>query len=150
MTFIEVVINTFLEFLEDSIKEFLSWLVKCLISIHISHPYSLPEAYSFILALLIVGKDGEKEWKVMSDDEKFESVSLNRIDRNTKSCFGNRLYYYAHRGMQVQIPLPPKIDPSVDMMTVEEKPDLTYNDVGDCKEQIEKMRKAKEGGGNAK
>lgn len=54
MTFIEVVINTFLEFLEDSIKEFLSWLVKCLISIHISHPYSLPEAYSFILALLIV------------------------------------------------------------------------------------------------
>ncbi|RHN41881.1 hypothetical protein MtrunA17_Chr8g0370751 [Medicago truncatula] len=92
MTFIEVVINTFLEFLEDSIKEFLSWLVKCLISIHISHPYSLPEAYSFILALLIVGKDGEKEWKVMSDDEKFESVSLNRIDRNTKSCFGNRLY----------------------------------------------------------
>lgn len=26
------------------------------------------------------------------------------------------------------------------MMTVEEKPDVTYNDVGGCKEQIEKMR----------
>jgi len=25
-------------------------------------------------------------------------------------------------------------------MTVEEKPDVTYNDVGGCKEQIEKMR----------
>jgi ATP-dependent 26S proteasome regulatory subunit len=36
--------------------------------------------------------------------------------------------------------LPPKIDPSVTMMTVEEKPDVTYNDVGGCKEQIEKMR----------
>ncbi|KAF9689851.1 hypothetical protein SADUNF_Sadunf01G0135400 [Salix dunnii] len=41
---------------------------------------------------------------------------------------------------QIQIPLPPKIDPSVTMMTVEEKPDVTYNDVGGCKEQIEKMR----------
>ncbi|KAL2539070.1 26S protease regulatory subunit 7A [Abeliophyllum distichum] len=41
---------------------------------------------------------------------------------------------------QIQIPLPPKIDPSVTMMTVEVKPDVTYNDVGGCKEQIEKMR----------
>jgi 26S proteasome regulatory subunit T1 len=41
---------------------------------------------------------------------------------------------------QIQIPLPPKIDPSVTMMTVEEKPDVTYNDIGGCKEQIEKMR----------
>ena len=40
---------------------------------------------------------------------------------------------------QIQIPLPPKIDPSVTMMTIEEKPDVTYNDVGGCKEQIEKM-----------
>jgi 26S proteasome regulatory subunit T1 len=31
------------------------------------------------------------------------------------------------------------------MMTVEEKPDVTYNDVGGCKEQIEKMR-AENGG----
>ncbi|GKD40171.1 26S protease regulatory subunit 7 [Tanacetum coccineum] len=28
------------------------------------------------------------------------------------------------------------------MMKVEEKPDVTYNDVGGCKEQIEKMREA--------
>ncbi|KAL5095995.1 hypothetical protein RYX36_000322 [Vicia faba] len=41
---------------------------------------------------------------------------------------------------QIQIPLPLKIDPSVTIMTVEEKPDVTYNDVGGCKEQIEKMR----------
>jgi 26S proteasome regulatory subunit T1 len=30
------------------------------------------------------------------------------------------------------------------MMTVEEKPDVTYNDVGGCKEQIEKMREVVE------
>ena len=45
---------------------------------------------------------------------------------------------------QIQIPLPPKIDPSVTMMTVEEKPDVTYADVGGSKEQIEKMREVVE------
>ena len=41
---------------------------------------------------------------------------------------------------QIQIPLPPKIDPTVTMMTVEEKPDITYSDIGGSKEQIEKVR----------
>eukprot|EP00891_Asterochloris_glomerata_P009735 jgi/Astpho2/9735/Aster-03713 len=45
---------------------------------------------------------------------------------------------------QIQIPLPAKIDPSVTMMTVEEKPDVTYSDLGGCKEQIEKMREVVE------
>ena len=52
-------------------------------------------------------------------------ICIRRVDRNK---------------YQIQIPRPPKIDPSVTMMTVEEKPDVTYNDVGGCKEQIEKMR----------
>ncbi|KAK0555292.1 26S proteasome regulatory subunit 7 [Tilletia horrida] len=45
---------------------------------------------------------------------------------------------------QIQIPLPPKIDPTVTMMQVEEKPDVTYGDVGGCKEQIEKLREVVE------
>jgi len=45
---------------------------------------------------------------------------------------------------QIQIPLPPKIDPTVTMMQVEEKPDVTYNDVGGCKEQIQKLREVVE------
>ena len=44
----------------------------------------------------------------------------------------------------IMIPLPPKIDPSVTMMQVEEKPDVTYSDVGGCKEQIEKLREVVE------
>lgn len=44
----------------------------------------------------------------------------------------------------IHLPLPPKIDPSVTMMTVEEKPDITYNDVGGCKEQIERIREVVE------
>jgi 26S proteasome regulatory subunit T1 len=54
---------------------------------------------------------------------------LDRVDRNK---------------YQIHIPLPPKIDPSVTMMQVEEKPDVTYSDVGGCKEQIEKLREVVE------
>lgn len=35
---------------------------------------------------------------------------------------------------KIEIPLPPKIDPSVSTMEVEEKPDVTYNDIGGCKD----------------
>jgi 26S proteasome regulatory subunit T1 len=45
---------------------------------------------------------------------------------------------------QIQLPLPPRIDPSVTMMTVEEKPDVTYSDVGGSKEQLEKLREVVE------
>lgn len=44
----------------------------------------------------------------------------------------------------IELPLPPRIDPSVTTMTVEEKPDVTYSDVGGCKEQIEKLREVVE------
>ena len=45
---------------------------------------------------------------------------------------------------QIHIPLPPKIYPTVTMMQVEEKPDVTSSDVGGCKEQIEKLREVVE------
>jgi len=44
----------------------------------------------------------------------------------------------------IQIPLPPKIDPSVSLMQVEEKPDVTYDDVGGAKESMEKLREVVE------
>lgn len=45
---------------------------------------------------------------------------------------------------KIEIPLPPKIDASVTMMQVEEKPDVTYADVGGQKEQMEKLREVVE------
>lgn len=45
---------------------------------------------------------------------------------------------------KIMLPLPPKIDPSVTMMQVEERPSITYADVGGCKEQIEKLREVVE------
>jgi 26S proteasome regulatory subunit T1 len=44
----------------------------------------------------------------------------------------------------IQLPLPPRIDPSVTTMTVEDKPDVTYNDVGGCREQLDKLREVLE------
>merc|ERR1719242_1836144 len=41
---------------------------------------------------------------------------------------------------KIQTPLPPRIDPSVTMMTVEEKPDVTYDDCGGLKEQIQQLK----------
>lgn len=44
----------------------------------------------------------------------------------------------------IEIGLPPKIDPSVTMMQVEEKPDVTYQDIGGCKEQLTRLREVVE------
>lgn len=69
-----------------------------------------------------------KESLLFSFSDIFSSRT-SRVDRNK---------------YQIHLPLPPKIDPSVTMMQVEEKPDVTYSDVGGCKEQIEKLREVVE------
>ncbi|KAH8046030.1 proteasome-activating ATPase [Aureococcus anophagefferens] len=47
-------------------------------------------------------------------------------------------------GLGEKIPLPPKIDPTVSLMTVEDKPDVTYDEVGGAKESLEKLREVVE------
>ncbi len=44
----------------------------------------------------------------------------------------------------IQLPLPPRIDPSVSLMEVEEKPDVTYDDVGGSKKALEQLREVVE------
>lgn len=44
----------------------------------------------------------------------------------------------------IQLPLPHRIDPSVALMEVEEKPDVTYDDVGGCKKALEELREVVE------
>lgn len=73
----------------------------------------------------------------MSGDRDVKMYRSTDADPRT-TCRVDRTKY------QIQIPLPPKIDPSVTMMQVEEKPDVTYGDVGGCKEQIEKLREVVE------
>ena len=45
---------------------------------------------------------------------------------------------------RIKLPLPPKIDPSVSLMTVEDKPDVKYEDIGGYKEQMEMLREVLE------
>eukprot|EP01126_Amoeba_proteus_P005350 TRINITY_DN1178_c0_g1_i11.p1 TRINITY_DN1178_c0_g1~~TRINITY_DN1178_c0_g1_i11.p1 ORF type:complete len:426 (-),score=83.36 TRINITY_DN1178_c0_g1_i11:91-1368(-) len=45
---------------------------------------------------------------------------------------------------QIQIPLPAKIDPSVSLMQVEEKPDVTYESIGGMTEELEQLREVVE------
>ena len=45
---------------------------------------------------------------------------------------------------KISLPLPPKIDAGVSLMTVEEKPDVTYSEIGGYKEQIDKLREVLE------
>ncbi|KAL3078793.1 hypothetical protein niasHS_014575 [Heterodera schachtii] len=45
---------------------------------------------------------------------------------------------------QIHLPLPAKIDASVTMMQVEDKPDVTYADIGGCEEEIKKLREVVE------
>ncbi|KAL6946726.1 26S proteasome regulatory subunit 7 [Hanseniaspora osmophila] len=66
-----------------------------------------------------------------------ERVSPTDIEEGMRVGVDRQKYH-------IELPLPPRIDPSVTMMTVEEKPDITYNDVGGCKDQIEKLREVVE------
>lgn len=46
--------------------------------------------------------------------------------------------------VSIKLPLPQRIDPTVTMMQVEDKPEVTYNEIGGCKEQIERIREVVE------
>uniref|UniRef100_A0A2C9M2Z8 AAA+ ATPase domain-containing protein n=1 Tax=Biomphalaria glabrata TaxID=6526 RepID=A0A2C9M2Z8_BIOGL len=93
--------------------------------------------------------------KIINADSSLLILSLIKDLNNNKFKFvcclnnvHNKLLFGLHRvdrnKYQIHIPLPPKIDPTVTMMQVEEKPDVTYSDVGGCKEQIEKLREVVE------
>jgi ATP-dependent 26S proteasome regulatory subunit len=76
---------------------------------------------------------------VVGLDEKLAPTDVEegmRVGTERAGVVGSKL--------QIKLPLPPKIDPTVTMMTVEDKPDVTYNDLGGCKEQIEKIREVVE------
>lgn len=67
-----------------------------------------------------------------------KNLAPTDVEEGMRVGVGDRNKYEIH------LPLPPKIDPTVTMMQVEEKPDVTYNDVGGCKDQIEKLKEVVE------
>lgn len=91
------------------------------------------EDAKYVVALKHMGKF------VVGLDEKLAPTDVEegmRVGTQRAGEIGSKL--------QIKLPLPPKIDPTVTMMTVEEKPDVTYSDLGGCKDQIEKIREVVE------
>jgi 26S proteasome regulatory subunit T1 len=82
---------------------------------------------------------------VVSRHFKSDDVVVNLGDRVSPTDIEEGMRVGVDRQKySIQLPLPPKIDPSVTMMQVEDKPDVTYSDVGGCKEQIERLREVVE------
>jgi len=75
------------------------------------------------MAKFIVGKSKKLE---ASDIQKGIRVGVDRVKYN------------------IVLPLPRKIDASVTLMQIEEKPEVSYNDIGGCKEEIEKIKEVVE------
>ncbi|XP_031118508.1 26S proteasome regulatory subunit 7-like [Ipomoea triloba] len=48
------------------------------------------------------------------------------------------------RTYKIMVPLPPKMNHNVRMMIVEERPNVTYDDIGGCREQIKTLREVVE------
>jgi 26S proteasome regulatory subunit T1 len=91
------------------------------------------------------GKNTEQEDKYVINVKQIAKFVVGLGDRVAPTDIEEGMRVGVDRTKyQIQIPLPPKIDPSVTMMQVEEKPDVTYGDVGGCKEQIEKLREVVE------
>ncbi|KAF8343857.1 uncharacterized protein EI90DRAFT_2901444, partial [Cantharellus anzutake] len=100
-----------------------------------------------------MNRPGAEQGQKGADEEDQYVINIKQIAKFVV-CLGERVAPTdVEEGMrvgvdrnkyQIQIPLPPKIDPSVTMMQVEDKPDITYSDVGGCKDQIEKLREVVE------
>ena len=92
----------------------------------------------------IIGK-GTIEAKYMINVRQIAKFVVGLADKVAPTDIEEGMRVGVDRGKYaIHLPLPPKIDPTVTMMTVEEKPDITYNDVGGCKDQIERIREVVE------
>ncbi|CAF2777962.1 unnamed protein product [Rotaria sp. Silwood2] len=89
--------------------------------------------------------EGSEDAKYMINVKQFAKFVVDLADTVSPTDIEEGMRVGVDRNKyQIHLPLPPKIDPSVTMMQVEEKPDVTYSDVGGCKEQIEKLREVVE------
>ncbi|RWS07023.1 hypothetical protein B4U80_08712, partial [Leptotrombidium deliense] len=71
--------------------------------------------------------------------DKTEAIHENEIKVGTRVGV---FFFGTNFGRLIKINklLPPKTDPILKMMEVEEKPDVTYEDIGGCEKQIELIR----------
>eukprot|EP01061_Rhynchopus_euleeides_P019543 TRINITY_DN32111_c0_g2_i1.p1 TRINITY_DN32111_c0_g2~~TRINITY_DN32111_c0_g2_i1.p1 ORF type:complete len:437 (+),score=203.16 TRINITY_DN32111_c0_g2_i1:146-1456(+) len=94
---------------------------------------------------IIKGKQDPTQLKYLINIKQYAKFVVDLSDKVAPSDIEEGMRVGVdHQKYQICIPLPPKIDPSVTMMQVEEKPDVTYADIGGCKESIEQIREVTE------
>lgn len=94
---------------------------------------------------IIKPEDGQGQTKYMINIKQFAKFVVDIAKHVSPTDIEEGMRVGVERGKyQINIPLPPKIDASITMMQVEEKPDVSYSDVGGCKLQIKKIREVVE------
>lgn len=89
--------------------------------------------------------DGEKDQKYVINVRQMAKFVVSRNKRLGRDLIEEGMRVGVDRAKySIMMPLPRKIDASVTLMQVEERPDITYNDIGGCKEEIEKIREVVE------
>lgn len=89
--------------------------------------------------------EGEKEQKYMINVRQMAKFIVGKNKRLSKDLIEEGMRIGVDRAKySIMLPLPRKIDASVTLMQVEERPDVTYNDIGGCKEEIEKIKEVVE------
>lgn len=87
----------------------------------------------------------EKDQKYMINIRQMAKFIVSKNKRLNKELIEEGMRVGVDRAKySIMLPLPRKIDASVTLMQVEERPDITYNDIGGCKEEIEKIREVVE------
>lgn len=88
---------------------------------------------------------GEKEQKYMINVRQMAKFIVGKNKRINKELIEEGMRVGVDRAKyNIMLPLPRKIDASVTLMQVEERPDITYNDIGGCKDEIEKIKEVVE------
>jgi len=90
-------------------------------------------------------KDGEDDTKYIINVKQIAKFVVGLGERVSPTDVEEGMRVGVDRNKyQIQVPLPAKIDPSVTLMQVEEKPDVTYDSIGGMTDELEQLREVVE------
>ncbi|BFU22154.1 26S protease regulatory subunit 7, putative [Entamoeba histolytica HM-3:IMSS] len=105
----------------------------------------LMEEQPLLVSRCIKAMPDEREPRYVISIKEYAKFVVGKSNRVEKDAVQDGTRVGVDRARyEIKMALPPKIDPSVSVMQVEEKPDVTYKDIGGCKEQIERIREVVE------
>eukprot|EP00768_Dysnectes_brevis_P002761 gnl/Dysnectes_brevis/2030_a2342_1081.p1 GENE.gnl/Dysnectes_brevis/2030_a2342_1081~~gnl/Dysnectes_brevis/2030_a2342_1081.p1 ORF type:complete len:735 (-),score=286.85 gnl/Dysnectes_brevis/2030_a2342_1081:123-2327(-) len=93
----------------------------------------------------ILPEDEDEPWKACIELKQSARFVVGKDKELAPTDLEDDMRVGVDRGRyEIKLPLPPRVDPSVSVMQVEEKPDVTYQDVGGCAQQLKQLREVVE------